>query len=109
NPWACGYVWEKDMAVSAGGFTQALRSMFAPLYRMRKQLDPSPWLSRGFNKTQRGAEKVEPFWDESIIYPLVRGIQRFAKRIQCLQGGDFRLYCLYVVAALVILLLVIAA
>lgn len=109
NPWACGYVWEKDMAVSAGGFTQALRSMFAPLYRMRKQLDPSPLLSRGFNKTQLGAEKVEPFWDERIIYPLVRGIQRFAKRIQCLQGGDFRLYCLYVVAALVILLLVIAA
>lgn len=97
------------MAVSAGGFTQALRSMFAPLYRMRKQLDPSPLLSRGFNKTQLGAEKVEPFWDERIIYPLVRGIQRFAKRIQCLQGGDFRLYCLYVVAALVILLLVIAA
>ncbi|GAA0342647.1 hydrogenase 4 subunit B [Morganella psychrotolerans] len=109
DAWACGYAWEKDMSVSAGGFTQPLRSMFAPLYRMRKQLDPSARLARALEVTTIGAGKVEPFWDEQIIYPLVRGINRFAKRIQCLQGGDFRLYCLYVVAALVVLLVVIAA
>lgn len=109
DAWACGYVWEQDMSVSAGGFTQPLRSMFAPLYRMRKQLDPSARLARALEVATTGAGKVEPFWDERIIYPLVRGINRFAKRIQCLQGGDFRLYCLYVVAALVVLLVVIAA
>lgn len=109
DAWACGYAWERDMSVSAGGFTQPLRSMFAPLYRMRKQLDPSARLAHVLDVTKAGAGKVEPFWDERIIYPLVRGINRFAKRIQCLQGGDFRLYCLYVVAALVVLLVVIAA
>lgn len=109
DAWACGYAWERDMSVSAGGFTQPLRSMFAPLYRMRKQLDPSARLAHALEVTKTGAGKVEPFWDERIIYPLVRGINRFAKRIQCLQGGDFRLYCLYVVAALVVLLVVIAA
>ncbi|QQO72108.1 hydrogenase 4 subunit B [Morganella morganii] len=109
DAWACGYAWERDMSVSAGGFTQPLRSMFAPLYRMRKQLDPSARLAHALDVTKAGAGKVEPFWDERIIYPLVRGINRFAKRIQCLQGGDFRLYCLYVVAALVVLLVVIAA
>ncbi|MGQ7186939.1 hypothetical protein ACUODJ_27030, partial [Escherichia sp. HC-CC] len=31
-----------------------------------------------------------------------------AKEIQHLQSGDFRLYCLYVVAALVVLLIAIA-
>lgn len=109
DAWACGYAWERDMSVSAGGFTQPLRSMFAPLYRMRKQLDPSARLAHALDVTKAGAGKVEPFWDERIIYPVVRGINRFAKRIQCLQGGDFRLYCLYVVAALVVLLVVIAA
>ena len=109
DAWACGYAWERDMSVSAGGFTQPLRSMFAPLYRMRKQLDPSARLAHALDVTKAGVGKVEPFWDERIIYPLVRGINRFAKRIQCLQGGDFRLYCLYVVAALVVLLVVIAA
>ncbi|EDV0150163.1 hydrogenase 4 subunit B, partial [Salmonella enterica subsp. enterica] len=72
-------------------------------------LDPSARLAHALDVTKAGAGKVEPFWDERIIYPLVRGINRFAKRIQCLQGGDFRLYCLYVVAALVVLLVVIAA
>ncbi|MEQ4674702.1 hydrogenase 4 subunit B [Providencia vermicola] len=107
--WACGYAWEKDMSVSAGGFTQPLRSMFAPLYRMREQLDPSARLAQTLEVTKAGAGQVEPFWDEKIIYPFVRCINRIAKRMQCLQGGDFRLYCLYVVAALVVLLVVIAA
>ncbi|MCL2894449.1 hydrogenase 4 subunit B [Brenneria tiliae] len=34
-PWACGYAYENDMAVSAAGFTQPLRLMFAPFYRLR--------------------------------------------------------------------------
>ncbi|WP_369308910.1 hydrogenase 4 subunit B [Providencia rettgeri] len=109
DAWACGYAWEKDMSVSAGGFTQPLRSMFAPLYRMREQLDPSDRLAQTLEMTKTGAGNVEPFWDEKIIYPFVRCINRIAKRMQCLQGGDFRLYCLYVVAALVVLLVVIAA
>ena len=33
--------------------------------------------------------------------PLIRSIQWLSQRIQWLQQGDFRLYCLYVVAALV--------
>ncbi len=109
DAWACGYAWEKDMSVSAGGFTQPLRSMFAPLYRLRTQLDPSARLAQALEVTKEGAGKVEPFWDDKIIYPLVRVINRIAKRMQCLQGGDFRLYCLYVVAALIVLLVVIAA
>ncbi|MBW7985063.1 hydrogenase 4 subunit B [Enterobacillus tribolii] len=108
DPWACGYGWEQAMAVSAGGFTQPLRAMFAALYRMRKQLDPSAALSRTLERTTAGAAAAEPFWDERIIYPLVRGVQRIGAQMQRLQSGDFRLYCLYVVAALVVLLLAIA-
>ena len=96
------------MSASAGSFTQPLRVMFMSLYRLRKQLDPSPLLTRALDSTTRGAARVEPFWDEGIIYPLVRGVRRFGSRVQNLQGGDFRLYCLYIVAALVILLLIIA-
>lgn len=108
DPWACGYGWEDAMSASAGSFTQPLRVMFMSLYRLRKQLDPSPLLARALDSTTRGAARAEPFWDEGIIYPLVRGVRRFGLRVQNLQGGDFRLYCLYIVAALVILLLIIA-
>lgn len=108
DPWACGYGWEPSMAMSAGNFTQPLRVMFAGLYRLRRQLDPSPGLRRALDSAIQGAGRVEPFWDDCIINPLVRFTQRFGGQVQVLQGGDFRIYCLYVVAALVILLLITA-
>lgn len=108
DPWACGYGWEPLMAVSAGGFTQPLRAMFAVLYRMRQWLDPTPQLSKTLQSTTHGAALAEPFWDEKIILPLVRLVRRIGAQLQRLQGGDFRIYCLYVVAALTVLLLAVA-
>ena len=59
-------------------------------------------------KKRNRAQSTEPFWDERVIRPIVSATQRLAKEIQHLQSGDFRLYCLYVVAALVVLLIAIA-
>lgn len=108
QPWACGYDWVPMMSTSTSGVTQPLRAMFNALYRLRKQLDPTPLLTRALQTTTVGAAATEPFWDEKIIYPLVRLLRRAAIQIQRLQSGDFRLYCLYIVAALVVLLLVVA-
>ncbi|MFC3396119.1 hydrogenase 4 subunit B [Brenneria rubrifaciens] len=105
-PWACGYAYESAMAASAAGFTQPLRVMFAPLYRMRKTLDPAPLMHRALEQTTLAAERTEPLWDTRLILPLVNGVQKTSRAMQWIQHGDFRLYCLYVVAALVILLLV---
>lgn len=108
DAWACGYAWEKGMAPSAGSFTQPLRVMFGPLYQLRKQLDPAQPLQRSLGGITQAAARTEPFWDDKIIRPLVSATQRVARVVQYLQSGDFRLYCLYVIAALVILLLTIA-
>ncbi|MGF2252262.1 proton-conducting transporter membrane subunit [Yersinia ruckeri] len=40
DAWACGYGHSADMVVTATGFTQPLRVMFAPLYRLRRQVTP---------------------------------------------------------------------
>ncbi|MGG7444569.1 hydrogenase 4 subunit B [Kosakonia oryzendophytica] len=108
DAWACGYAWEKGMAPSAGSFTQPLRVMFGPLYRLRQQLDPAQPLQRSLGGITQAATRTEPFWDEKIIRPLVRTTRRIAQIVQHLQSGDFRLYCLYMIAALVVLLLTIA-
>lgn len=108
DPWACGYAYEQAMTVSAGGFTQPLRMMFAPLYRIRKTLDPAPMMQRALESSVSSAGRVEPVWDDKVVAPIIRLIQWLSQRIQWLQQGDFRLYCLYVVAALVILLIVAA-
>ncbi|EBP0013307.1 hydrogenase 4 subunit B [Salmonella enterica] len=108
DAWACGYGWESAMAPSAGSFTQPLRVMFSSLYRLRTQLDPTPPLASSLTHITTAARYTEPFWDEHVIRPIVRSAQRLAHIVQRMQSGDFRLYCLYVIAALVVLLLVIA-
>lgn len=105
DAWACGYAQESTMTVSSEGMSQPVRFMFAPLYRLRESLSPSSALHHSLDCTISAATRVEPVWDEKLIAPLVRTIRRIGERIQRLQHGDFRIYCLYVVIALVILLL----
>ncbi|WP_337262002.1 MULTISPECIES: proton-conducting transporter transmembrane domain-containing protein [unclassified Serratia (in: enterobacteria)] len=40
SAWACGYGHEAAMVITATGFAQPLRVMFAPLYRLRRWLLP---------------------------------------------------------------------
>ena len=44
-------------------------------------------------------------WHETVLRPILRAAHWVGRLIQWLQHGDFRIYCLYVVAALVVLLL----
>ncbi|HDD9706957.1 TPA: hydrogenase-4 subunit B [Escherichia coli] len=108
DAWACGYSWENAMAPSGNGVMQPLRVVFSALFRLRQQLDPTLRLNKGLAHVTARAQSTEPFWDERVIRPIVSATQRLAKEIQHLQSGDFRLYCLYVVAALVVLLIAIA-
>ncbi|EAR54950.1 NADH dehydrogenase subunit N [Photobacterium sp. SKA34] len=106
DPWACGYAYEDRMMVSAGGFTQPLREMFAPLYRIRQQLDPSRLMVSILKGTTSTAANIEPFFDNKVVLPIARGVQRVGRVVQWLQYGDFRTYCLYMVIALVVLLFI---
>ena len=108
DAWACGYGWENAMAPSGNGVMQPLRVVFSALFRLRQQLDPTLRLNKGLAHVTARAQSTDPFWDERVIRPIVSATQRLAKEIQHLQSGDFRLYCLYVVAALVVLLIAIA-
>ena len=93
------------MAASAGSFTQPLRVFFKVGYDLRQQLDPSPIFHRILNASQSGAARVEPGVDRYLIMPIVRATQWISRVVQWIQFGDFRAYCLYVVAALFMLLL----
>ena len=105
DAWACGYAQEATMTASSAGFVQPIRFMFAPLYQLREQLSPARWLNHTVDGSISAATRSEPFWDSKVVAPLVRAVLWLGARVRCLQQGDFRIYCLYVVAALVILLL----
>ena len=45
DAWACGYQHSAEMVVTATGFAQPLRVMFAPLYRLRQKATPDGLVS----------------------------------------------------------------
>ncbi|QIZ76233.1 hydrogenase 4 subunit B [Ferrimonas lipolytica] len=106
DPWACGYAVEDRMTVSAGSFTSTLRAMYEPLYRIRNILNPANRLLQGLTKTKQGASQLEPQLDNRVVMPTVRLVQALARRVQVLQRGDFRVYCMYIVVALFVLLII---
>lgn len=108
DAWACGYGYEGKMSVSSTGFAQPLRVMFGPLYRLREALDPSPALHAALQRVIRAATCVEPAWDTHVVAPVTRVIPWIGQHVQRLQQGDLRIYCLYVVAALLVLLVTVA-
>ncbi|WP_374400018.1 hydrogenase 4 subunit B [Niveibacterium sp.] len=107
DAWACGYAQEQAMVPSAAGFAaQPLGQMFAPLYRVRDTLDPGAVSRRAVQWCIDATTRLEPMWDAKVVQRVIDGVQWSGRKIQHLQHGDFRVYCLYVVVTLVVLLLV---
>ena len=75
---------------------------------MREVLDPAPLGDKGIQAVIKGATKTEPFWEEKVTMPIARFIPWLGTKLQWLQQGDFRVYCVYFVIALVAILLSIA-
>ncbi|MTJ82996.1 MAG: hydrogenase 4 subunit B [Telmatospirillum sp.] len=104
-PWAAGYLPDVHMSATAGSFAQPIRMFFGPLYDVRRSL-ASVWtgLEVRFERFVTFARRTEPLWDRHIVDPVTEGVDKAGRRLQPIQGGDFRVYCLYIVAALVVLL-----
>jgi len=107
DAWACGYAHEEKMVLSSEGFAQPIRFMFSPMFRLREILSPSRPLNAGLEASIRGAASSEAVVDTYIITPIMKLAHWLGGWIQWLQHGDFRVYCLYVVVALIGLLLVV--
>lgn len=104
-PWAAGYLPDGHMPATAGGFAQPIRMFFKPLYDVRRNLQ-GRWakVTCAFENFITLTRRTEPCWDNGVVEPVVRGTEILGRRFQAIQGGDFRVYCLYIVAALVVLL-----
>ena len=101
-PWATGYLPDEHMPVSARAFAQPIGMFFSALYAPGKSIVAN-W-SRvvvGFERLVTLARRTETRWDRGILDPVADGVNRAGRRLQAIQGGDSRIYCLYIVAALV--------
>ena len=95
------------MSASAGSFDQPVQSTFRSLYALRtlvqKPLDAIASLS---GRATAEIARAEPVIENLVTRPLARGVNYLGEHIRVLQMGDIRVYCLYIILALAILLIV---
>jgi len=108
EPWACGYGYSSRMGISATNFAQPMRAAYRPLFMLRplaqRPLDGIAAFARKFNK---GLPKAEPVLENTVSQPIIAFVRYVGSRIQSMQMGDLRMYCLYIFIALAVLLIAI--
>lgn len=108
DPWSCGYGYSPRMSVTAASFYQPVKVNFHPIYWLRSVTDLPFQTIRGFSvnlKTQ--IIRAEPYIETIITKPISRLVETAGLWIQAMQMGDIRVYCLYIIVTLAILLIAI--
>jgi hydrogenase-4 component B len=106
--WASGYDHNAQMTVSATGFVEPPGFMFSGLYRLRTIQGPvGDVLDGSVDASTKAAGIVEPVWDRTMVGIATRGVQFLGRYLQLMEGGNLRVYCLYILAALGVVLIVV--
>lgn len=106
TPWATGYAYSARMAYSATAFSQPLRVLFHPVYWIRTTLVGVGSKIASYSRQVVGCiDRLESFWENTVYGSLARGMVLLGKRVQAIQLGNVRMYCLYIIITLVILLI----
>jgi hydrogenase-4 component B len=107
EPWACGYGYSPKMSVTASSFDQPVKASFPPLYWVRTLFDKPFHTIKDLAYTVSGVIlRAEPVVEAVVTRPTTRIVETAGQWIQALQMGDIRVYCLYIILTLAILLIV---
>lgn len=102
QPWACGYAPDAEMPVVATTFASDVAWFMKPLYDLRDRCTAVCWsIAHFFQKLTGVAEAVEPVPDRVLVDAPHRGVEWLAQVSTKLESGDYSLYIVYIVVALV--------
>jgi hydrogenase-4 component B len=108
DPWNCGYAYQPEMSVSASSFDQPVKANFNAIYTIRQAFQgPLAAIGRWSSKPREAFARAEPLLENFIREPVTRSMDFLGHQIQALQMGDIRMYCLYIIVTLAVLLVVI--
>ncbi|MEM5371227.1 hydrogenase 4 subunit B [Paraburkholderia azotifigens] len=101
-PWACGHPFvTARMQDTAEGFGQPIREIFAPLFRIERQL-PSPFDARPAYRVA----VTDRAW-RMIYEPIASAVRRVAALAGMLQTGRIAIYLMYSFLVLIVLLMLV--
>lgn len=107
EPWSCGYGYAAPMSVRASNFDQPVKFAFRPLYWVRTLVErPYRTIASAYTATVSAIQRAEPVVENTVTRPTLKLVETAGQWIQTLQMGDIRLYCLYIIITLAILLMV---
>lgn len=107
EPWACGYGFDAPMSVRASSFDQPVKVSFQPLYWIRTIVErPYRVIHKAYMASIDAIHRAEPVVENTVTRPTLKFVETAGHWIQALQMGDIRLYCLYIIITLAILLIV---
>ena len=107
DPWACGYGYSSKMSVAASSFDQPMKATFSLLYLPRTLvMQPLAAIAGWSRRARDGIIRIEPVIEKVVTQPTMRVVQYLGQHIQALQMGDVRVYCLYIILTLAVLLII---
>jgi hydrogenase-4 component B len=105
DPWACGYKPTADMPLVGNSVEAQVRHFWSPLFKLRDGLMArSPAIAKMFGGLSRWAGKAQNWGDFALVEPTSKFVTWLSVQSGKLEGGDFRVYILYAVVALVVFL-----
>ena len=105
DPWACGYALDPEMPVVATTFAAEVKMFLKPIYAAREAaVSTAGSFQAMFGNVVSGAAKAETVGDKYVVAGTASFVNWISKQVQKIEGGNFRVYIIYIVVALVFFL-----
>lgn len=105
DPWACGYALDPEMPVVATTFAAEVKMFLKPIYAARDAVVSTAGSFQAmFGNVVSGAAKAETVGDKYVVAGTASFVNLISKQVQKIEGGNFRVYIVYIVVALVFFL-----
>lgn len=105
DPWACGYALDPEMPVVATTFAAEVKMFLKPIYAAREAVVSTAGSFQAmFGNVVSGAAKAETVGDKYVVAGTASFVNWISKQVQKIEGGNFRVYIIYIVVALMFFL-----
>lgn len=105
DPWACGYALDPEMPVVATTFAAEVKMFLKPIYAAREAVVSTAGSFQAmFGNVVSGAAKAETVGDKYVVAGTASFVNWISKQVQKIECGNFRVYIIYIVVALVFFL-----
>lgn len=100
DPWACGFLYNKNMQIGSNSFTGDIRKALSFLIKHEQEIKIDGY----FSKAVYTKKTHDLFW-EKLYAPMIDGVMLIADKIGIFQNGRTNLYAGYILIYLCLILI----